>query len=343
MKNWINASSNNENIVLNSSIRLSRNIKDVFFPNKLNNNESRKIVKNVEDIFYSSINNSDAYSSIYTWDDKDFDYMSYVDKDVISEKFLINKDKTAFIISNDETISILINEQDHLKIQCITEGFNLQEAYKNAQQIDDMIEEKLEYAFDESLGYLTSCPTDVGTGLRASVVLHLPALHMANEINGVLNVLTQVGMTISGMYGEKNECVGSIFKISNQLTLGLNENEIINNLKAVVEQIINEEKICRDKLLGKYKNEIKDKIYRALGILKTAFLLDIGECLTLLSYVRLGVDMNIIDVEKSIINELMVSIHPCMLEKICNKNEVDQLGHIRRAKLVKNKLGRLIN
>jgi protein arginine kinase len=216
---------------------------------------------------------------------------------------------------------------------------NLEEAYNVSDKIDDLLEENLDYAFDEKLGYLTACPTNVGTGLRASVMLHLPALSLNNQMNGLLNALAQVGMTVRGLYGEGSKVVGNIYQISNQITLGRSEEEILSNLKAIVIQVINEEKISRESLMKKYRYELEDRVYRALGVLRSAVLLDSNECLKLLSDVRLGVEMGIIkDVNKVALNNLLINIQPAAIQKQYNRNLSRGERDFNRAKLVRKEL-----
>ena len=172
---------------------------------------------------------------------------SYFEKHLISEKLILNKDKSAFILDKDEIVSIMINEEDHLRMQYIVGGLNLKKAYEEVDKIDNLLEEKLEFVFDSNLGYLTACPTNAGTGLRASVMLHLPALNETKEIESVFNAVSKIGMTIRGLYGEGSKGYGNIFQISNQITLGPSEEEIINGLNAMVYQIIEKEKMAREK------------------------------------------------------------------------------------------------
>lgn len=341
MKSWLKTSGDNKDIVLSSRIRLARNIKDVSFPHKLDEKEGKDIVNKVEKAFYTSSSMKEEYKTLYLWELDPVDNRAYLEKHLISNKLLLNNKKSAFIINKDETISIMINEEDHLRLQCITAGLNLEECYDSAEKIDNLLEEKLDYAYEEKLGYLTACPTNIGTGLRASVMIHLPALSMNNEMNGVLNALTQVGMTIRGLYGEGSKAIGNIYQISNQITLGLSEKEIIDNLKVVVSQIINEENLTREKLLNNYRYELEDRIYRAFGVLKSAILLDATECLNLLSDVRFGVELGIInEVDKEILNSLMVSTQPAMLQKLYNEKLSDKLRNLNRAKLVRESLSK---
>ncbi len=340
MNNWTTTcDDSNGGLVISSRIRLARNLAEVPFPHKLNEEKSKKVIKLVENAFYIPSSNKDTFKTNYLWEETDNEKRNYLEKHLISKNLIDNSHKSAFILDNQQTISIMINEEDHVRIQCITAGLNLEEVYNVSDKIDDLLEENLKYAFDEKLGYLTACPTNIGTGLRASVMLHLPALSLNNQMNGFLNALSQVGMTVRGLYGEGSKAIGNIYQISNQVTLGRSEEEILSNLKAVVVQVTNEEKISRENLMKKFKYEIEDKIYRALGILKSAVLLNVNECFKLLSDVRLGVEMGIIkNISKATLNNLLVSTQPATLQ---NGNEKILSGiemSLSRAKIVKEKL-----
>ncbi|CAB1261480.1 protein arginine kinase [Clostridiaceae bacterium BL-3] len=339
MDNWITTCDNKEDLVVSSRMRLARNLAKVPFPRKLNVERSRDVIKGIENAFYTSPEIRQEFKTNYLWEKNNNERQLYLEKHLISKNLIENSDKTAFILNDKETVSIMINEEDHVRIQCITAGLNLEEAYSLSDKIDDLLEENLEYAFDEKLGYLTACPTNIGTGLRASVMLHLPALSLNNQMNGLLNALAQVGMTIRGLYGEGSKPVGNIYQISNQITLGRSEEEILSSLKAIVIQVINEEKISRGSLMKKYKYELEDRIYRALGVLRSAVLLNSNECLKLLSDVRLGVEMGIInDVNKVTLNDLLVNIQPAAIQKQYDKNLSSNERDFNRAKLVREKL-----
>lgn len=336
MDNWIHTSVDNSDIVLSSRIRLARNLDKFEYPHKISIEEGREIVDTIQNVLQ---NGEQKYKVYRLWKMDPLDRISYLEKYLISSRLIMNNEKAAFITNEDETISLMINEEDHIRLQCITNGLNLEEVYKCAEKIDDLVEDKLDYAFDEKLGYVTACPTNLGTGLRASVMVHLPALTMNGEINKIFSGLTQIGMTIRGIYGEGSKPVGNLFQVSNQLTLGLSEEEIINNLKAVVYQIINQEKLAREKMMKMHKYRIKDKVYRALGILNSAIILDTEECLNLLSYVRLGVEMDIIkDVSQKILNEITISIQPAMIQNIFNSKLTEEEIQLKRAEFVKKKL-----
>lgn len=338
MKNWINYD-NRDNFVLSSRIRLARNINRCPFPHKLDCEKGRKIVKDIESALYVSDDMKRDYKSIYLWESPPSLNRTYIEKHLISFNLLNNKDKAAFILNSDETVSIMINEEDHIRLQCITAGFNMEEAFDCAQNIDNLLEKGLDYAFDEKLGYLTACPTNLGTGMRASVMIHLPALTMNNEMNGVLNALTQVGMTIRGLFGESSKTKSNIYQISNQITLGISEEDIINNLKAVVNQIINQEKLSRQNLMSNYKYDVEDRIYRALGILKSAVLLDVTECMDLISNVRMGVELGILkEVNIVNLNKLLVDTQPAVIKNKLGDNISKKEVDFNRAKIVREAL-----
>lgn len=279
MKNWITNETEASDIIISSRVRIARNIKGKLFPHKVDLEHGRELVKDIEKI-YLNINGN---TSIHLWEIDKLKQSYYLEKHLISSKLIENFNKGAFIHNEDETVSTMINEEDHIRIQCISSGFNLEEAYRNANFIDDLLEENIDFSFYEKFGYITACPTNVGTGLRVSAMIHLPVLTMNNEINNLFSAITQLGMTIRGLYGEGSKAYGNLYQVSNQITLGQTEEEIILNLKAVVYQIVNQENHFREKLMSKYKYEIQDKVYRALGVLKNSILLDSRECLKLLS------------------------------------------------------------
>ena len=306
MKNWIFNEVNNDDIVLNSRVRLARNIQEMQFPEKMNFIESRKNGKMVYNALKSQLQENDIV--LYDmWNEDQDTFNKYVEEYLISSELVKNANKGSFILNKDETVSIMINENDHIKIQCINSGFNLNETLKYAIAIDDKIENTISYAFDEQLGYLTSNISDVGTGLKASVMIHLPALTMNKEIKTIIKDFKNVGIEINGVYVENDNIVGNLYVISNTITLGLTEEEIINRLKEAVINIIKEEKKYREVLISKCRYEIEDKIFRALGVLKSAILLDHKEMLECLSMVRLGTELSLLDIDKRKLNKLLVS------------------------------------
>lgn len=339
MQNWLKHDDNFDSLVISSRIRLARNIKSQPFPDNLDEVKARELVNYIENAFFSSSEIREQFKNIHLWDCNDQDNKSFIEKHLVSNKLIYNKDKSAFIVDKDETVSIMINEEDHIRLQCISSGFNLEEILDYANKFDDILEEKIEYAFDEKLGYLTACPTNIGTGLRASVMIHLPVLTMNNQINGVLNALTQVGMTIRGLYGEGSGAYSNLYQISNQTTLGISEEDILSNLKAVVKQLINQEELSREQTKKKYDNELEDKIYRSLGILKSARIMDLKECLKLLSNVRMGVEMGIIkDINKNTLNDLLVNTQSATLNIINGSKLSGKDLNVKRAEYIRKKL-----
>lgn len=339
MENWLNADGKNDDIVISSRVRLARNIKDIPFPDKLSDEKGKEIVEKINGSMLDLPEYNNKFKTTKLWESNSLDNKTYFEKHLISYKLLSNYKKAAFISDKDETISIMLNEEDHIRIQCITSSLNLEEAYDTANNLDNLIESKVDYAYDEKLGYLTACPTNVGTGMRASVMMHLPALSISNEITDILKAVSQVGMTIRGLYGEGSKASGNLYQISNQITLGITEKEIMNNLNAVINQIINQENISRQKLLQNYSYEIEDRMHRALGILKSARLLDLSEGLNLISQVRLGVELGIIkNVDKKILNSLLVNTQPAMLQKIFNTKLNEKDKNYYRARIVRETL-----
>jgi protein arginine kinase len=252
-----------------------------------------------------------------------------------------NRRLSAAIISKDEKISIMINEEDHLRIQTMFQGMQLDEALDLCNKTDDLIGEKIEYAYDEKIGYLTSCPTNIGTGIRASVMLHLPAITMSGYLKGILEACSKIGVAVRGLYGENTEALGNMFQVSNQVTLGQTEEEIVYNIKNITKQIINQERALRDDLYKQNTFMFEDKIFRSLGILKNARVLTSEESHKLLSDVRLGIDMEIIkDIDIKTINELMGVIQPGSLQVLLPNSSGQLERDVGRAEIIRKKLNK---
>lgn len=334
MENWIHNSDNESDIVLNSTIRLTRNFKNLPFPNKLNYIKGRENGKIIYNIIKEQIKD-DEIKLYEVWSNREEINKGYVENGLITKELLKNSDKAAFIINKNQTISIMINEEDHINVRCTTAGLNLEDVFNNATIIDDIIEQKFDYAFNEQLGYLTASPSNLGTAMRASVTIHLPALTMSEEIGNLLKNLTQIGMRIKGVYLDGTKPVGGIYEIYNQVSLGISEEEIIRNLKDAVLNIISEEKKFREILLSKCKYELEDRVYRAYGTLKSAVLLDNKEIIELLSSVRLGKELSLIDVDKNKLNQLLIVTRDSSLQNYLGRQlEAKELKY-ERARVVK--------
>lgn len=340
MGNWINSKGPDSEIVLSSRIRLARNIKGYPFPHIMGSEEAKKVINECSNsILERNTVLSRDFKLIEMAKLSPIDRLSMVEEHIVSSVLLDNYEKSAVLINEESTVSIMINEEDHIRLQVIYPGLQIREAYEYASKIDDVMEETIEYAYSQKLGYLTVCPTNTGTGIRASVMIHLPALSMTGSISGVLNAVTQVGLTIRGIYGEGSNVQGNIYQISNQVTLGLSEEEIVSNLEAVTRQIIEREKAAREKLLDSNRIQLEDNAWRSLGILKNARILTSSECLSLISNIRLGAELGIIKgIEASVLNEVMINTQPANLMKREGRELTPELRDTKRAQYVRERL-----
>lgn len=332
--------SKDDGIVLTSRIRLARNIDKIPFPHMMDNNQAEGVIDDV----FSSITKSNSameneFKQIKLRDLNSLERLSMVEKHIISIDLAKNYEKAGLLINKDEDISIMINEEDHIRLQVLYPGLQLKKAYEYASKLDDLIEEDITYAFSNELGYLTSCPTNLGTGIRASVMLHLPALSITKNIGNILDTVSQIGMTIRGIYGEGSNIMGNMYQISNQVTLGLSEEEILNNLEAITKKIVDQEMKARSVLLEKQKCEFEDDIYRALGILRYSRILSSSECLNLISKVRMGIEMGIIDdIKMDTLNSLIAAIQPGTLQLKEGKKLDEKQRDMIRAGVVRETL-----
>lgn len=339
---WITETGSDPDVVLTSRVRLARNLRGFPFPHLLDEAGSKKMLRQVRDLLTLGTSRGDLGRLEFLR----LAEIGQLDRQVLVEKHLISPDfartshlGAAVLISDDEAISIMLNEEDHLRIQCLFPGFQLEECWKLTSSVDDLLESKLEYAFDQTHGYLTACPTNLGTGLRASVMVHLPGLVLTQQIGKVLAAISQVGLVVRGLYGEGTEAVGNLFQISNQITLGPSEEEILQNLGAVIRQIVDQERSAQQVLLKANRLAVEDKVCRAYGILKHARLLSSHEAMRLLSDVRLGHDLGIVtEIPYRTQNELLVLIQPAMMQRIADENMTENTRDFKRAALVRQRL-----
>ncbi|AIQ65761.1 ATP:guanido phosphotransferase [Paenibacillus stellifer] len=341
LSEWMRSGGSHSEIVISSRVRIARNIVHHPFPLLANEEQAEKVM----DVLAPVIDENQA-TGYGTFQLVKLDELGELDKTVLVEKHLISPNLAndsrggAVLLNEDESVSIMINEEDHLRIQCLFPGFQVKEAWDRATSIDDIFEAAVDYAFDDRRGYLTSCPTNVGTGLRASVMMHLPALVMTQQIGRILSAVNQVGLTVRGIYGEGSEAAGNIFQISNQITLGQSETEIIENLHSVVIQIIEHERNARQRLLNDSALRITDRVMRSYGILKYAAVMDLKEASQRLSDVRLGVDVGILQEPSiSVLNELNVKTQPGFLQKTFGDKLNAAERDMYRAKLLRETLG----
>jgi len=340
LSQWMRDEGPESDVVISSRVRLARNLRDLSFPMLATNTQAQEVLNRVANVV-----NSAELSEITSFTMVPLSEMNELEKKVLVEKHLISPNLAndarggAVLLNDDESISVMINEEDHLRIQCMFPGFQVKEAYELAGKLDDAFEGYLDYGYDERKGYLTSCPTNVGSGIRASVMMHLPALVLTQQINRILSAVTQVGLAVRGMYGEGSEAVGNMFQISNQITLGQSEDEIIDNLHGVARQIMEHERAERRKLMIESKTRIIDRVSRSLGILSYAAIIDSKEAAQRLSDVRLGVDLGIIkNVSAAALNELLVMTQPGFLQKHAKTKLSADERDVRRAQIIRERM-----
>ncbi|GAA0503281.1 protein arginine kinase [Salinibacillus aidingensis] len=337
---WLKEEGQDSDIVLSSRIRLARNFKEYPFPIVANSDMLNKVLDVFEDHFENQSLEKNAKLELVRMSD-----LEPIEKRVLVEKHLISPQLTehnesgAALISENEQVSIMLNEEDHIRIQLYYPGLQLENALDYASKIDDWLEEKINYAFDKDRGYLTSCPTNVGTGMRASVMMHLPALVITQQINRMIPAINQLGLVVRGIYGEGSEALGNLFQISNQITLGKSEEDIVEDLKSVVTQLIEQERYARQRLMSNSGIQLEDKVFRSYGILANSRIIQSKEAAQCLSDVRLGIDLGIIEnISKTILNELTVLTQPGFLQQYAKKPLKPEERDIRRAALIRERL-----
>ncbi|CDM69617.1 putative ATP:guanido phosphotransferase CTC_02634 [Clostridium bornimense] len=330
MINWIK--NNKSNIVLSTKVSLSRNLKRYPFPHKCSDDEGKDIVEKVYNVV--SEYKEEDLKLISLTDAKELDKLELISKSIVSDNV---KGSSAVIINEEETVALMINEEDHIKIQCITGGFDIENPYDCCNDIDDLIEDTYDYAYESKYGYLTSSPMNLGTGMKVTVVMHLPALVMKKQIQSIEENINKIGVGINSLY--LNEPESNLYEVYNKITLGLTEEEIMANLKAVVEEICSKEISCREKLREKLRYELEDKICRALGILNSAIIISFKESLKLLSYVRNGIELGTIKnipIEK--INRLLLEIEPSIIRVKYKEQLEEKTEGFIRARVIKDLL-----
>ncbi len=327
-------------VVFSSRVRLARNFKNYPFPFRMNEKQSIEVIEKTRDTVFSTSSAAANNFRFYDISSMDpIDRQAMVEKHLISPDLAAKKTRSGVIISKDEKISIMINEEDHLRIQCLYRGMQLDKAWEDCKKLDTMLEEKIDFAFDSNFGYLTCCPTNVGTGMRASVMLHLPALVMTGYIRGILDACSKLNIAVRGIYGENSDASGNMFQISNQVTLGLTEEEIISSITNISTQIIQRERSLRSELYRQNPYRFEDRVFRSYGIISNARILSSEEAMKLLSDVRLGVDMGIIkDVDIYTLDEIMDSIQPANLQKIAGTSLDANERDVKRAELIRSRL-----
>lgn len=335
---WLKGTGPHSDIVISSRIRLARNLKCFPFPHWANKKQTAEVLAKIEDA-RAKIECLKSASIFKLAQLEGLDKEFLVERHLMSLEHAQKSNNKAVIVDSDEVLSIMVNEEDHLRIQLMQSGFNLLEAWSAVNKIDDALAGELDFAFLSDWGYLTACPTNTGTAMRGSVMLHLPALVMTRQIDRVLAAISKLSFTTRGLYGEGTRASGNFFQISNQVALGHSEGEILENIINLIRQIIEQEAQAREVMMSRNQAIVEDKVHRSLGVLKNAHIISSQETIELLSLVRMGSDMGLIkNIDRRAINELFILIQPAHLQKIENKKLSAQERDVKRADIIRNKL-----
>ncbi len=332
---WYQHSGEQGDVVISTRIRLARNLAHLPFPSQMSAEQREDVIKQVFGAFPDD--QPCAFERRRMKDMSPREGLAMVERHLISREFARDTAGEALLVSADEGVSIMVGEEDHLRIQVMRAGFDLDSAWQEATCWDDYLDTRLHFAFDERLGYLTQCPTNLGTGMRASVMLHLPALQEKGIIQQLSSTVSKLGLTIRGLYGEGSKPEGALYQISNQVTLGITEQEAIDNLRGIVNQIVREERSCREQFKG--SPAVEDRVFRSFGILQNARLLTGSEFMALLSHVRMGVALGMIErPDLNTLNCLLVDAGAGALMEAAGEDLDAAQRDVRRAALVRERL-----
>ncbi len=327
-----------DKIVMSSRVRLARNLKDAAFPGWAKKPERVKVLEQIRPAVESLPDMKGAFSG-------SMDSLTTIDKQILVERHLISREHAAksagsgLVVNREETLCVMINEEDHLRMQALRPGLQLKQAWSAIDRADSLLEQKLEYAFSPELGYLTACPTNLGTGIRVSAMLHLPGLVLDEQINPIIQSVNKLGLAVRGLYGEGTEALGNVFQVSNQMTLGEAESSIVERLEKVLAQIIEHEENARARLIEKKPKMVYNHIGRAYGILANAHSISSKETMNLISLMRLGVDSGLFPgVERSLVDELFVMTQPAHLQKQHSEKLSAEERDLLRADMVRERL-----
>jgi protein arginine kinase len=335
---WLSGTGNESMVVLSSRVRLARNVAGCMFPESADAETKMRVINYFDSVYTRSKMLADGdYHKATDIDELDRDFL--VERHLISPGFLNGDLSKALFIDPDQRVSIMVNEEDHLRLQALASGLDPKGAYELALSYESEIGHYLEFDYDADFGYLTACPTNAGTGMRASVLIHLPGLVLTREIDKVISHITRSGLVVRGFYGEGSDVLGNLFQVSNQNTLGITEDEILNQIERVTKDIIEKEAAARQRLVDEAGDMIEDKIWRAYGILMHARVLTSEEVMNLLSAVRLGHAMEIIDfLDIALINEILLLSQPAHLQKYYGHKMDTNKRDFVRAQMVREKL-----
>ena len=335
MSKWYIGGGEKNEVVVSTRVRLARNLEEYPFPAKLNVAGKKQVNELVRDALLGGCDEDLSYIEMESLTRAQA--ISLAERHLVSPEFASSVSGRALLLSEDESVSIMLCEEDHIRLQVMEAGLALDKAYKRADSLDNAVSSKLQLAFDERIGFLTQCPTNLGTAMRASVMLHLPGLGKSGQITKIASTVSKLGLTIRGAYGEGSSPGGDMYQLSNQVTLGISEETALNNLKSIAQQLVAQELAVREQMLQSTVWE--DKIFRALGILSSARLLSADEFMQLASLVRLGAAQGLLDISLEKLSELMVDMQPATINAREGKNLEPAQRDELRAKAVREALG----
>ncbi len=336
---WLTGDGPQRHIVVSSRVRLARNLRNQPFPGWAKKGERIEVMKKILPAVEGLPEMAESFS-------EGMESLSPLERQVLVERHLISREHaakgagSAVVMNPEQTLSVMINEEDHLRIQAILNGLQLEKVYEIISNADAELEEPLDFAFDETLGYLTACPSNVGTGMRASAMLHLPGLVISEQITKIINSVNKIGLVVRGLHGEGTEAMGNLFQISNQTTLGESETQIITRLNKVILQVIEHEQNARMSLVESRPTMLSDQIGRAFGILGHACSMTSKEALNLLSAIKLGADLELFPEKcRHAVDELLIETQPAHLQKGASAPNMDaEERDTLRASLIRSKL-----
>ena len=336
---WMEAAGPHSGIAVSTRVRLARNLTGRRFPTHPDPSDKREVLDEVRTAISSLPNGSK-----FAW--CELDEQIPLERKLLMERHLISRELAdgagprAVAVNQEDSLAVMVNEEDHLRMQCLMSGLSVQEAYDRVNRLDDQLSERLEFAFDPFYGYLTSCPTNVGTGLRVSVMLHLPALVMTRHIEKVFRAVYEMRMAVRGFYGEGTEAFGELYQISNQITCGRSELDIIDDMEAVIGAIIQYEEKARNELATRDRSQLEDRVWRSWGLLKNARLMTSEEAMRHLSSLRLGIVMGVFDsIDLRELQRLFLYSQPAHLQRLEGRELESNDRDLARAKFIRDQLG----
>lgn len=335
---WLRGDGTDNDIVISSRVRLARNLADFPFCTRAGEGEKREIETELRRAI-AEARKERPLSFFNIGDLTELDRQFLVERQLISRELASGEGSRSVAFAPEEDVSLMINEEDHLRVQVLRSGYSIRQCWDMINDVDDAIEQRVSYAYSEEFGYLTACPTNVGTGMRASVMLHLPALAMTKQIDRVFRALQKIQLAVRGLYGEGSQASGDFYQISNNITLGKTEEEIISNIEVVVPNIVNYERTARRGLIKENKQTLHDKVSRAFGILQVAQTISSEETMQLLSSVRMGVNLNLIEhVKIDLVNDLFIHTQPAHLQKLQGRELGNEDRNVARATYLRQRL-----